>query len=248
MLNAHARRGTSLLSCPSCGVPVESHQYHEHRSPSGEAVGYNTAVEAPPADTLERFLPFQHLLSESKRVPEGDEDEEVGRREYSVLYTAKFVKERGGGISDIKTATIILARRADENFSEEMCSRLCAFFAALYPRITKPCIPSSEGVKAFSPYELSEHYKTSFSALAACLFGLGTGKSQRDVVKISAQSDHQSQYLANKYRWYDFIYNFCILYYIISYTNYITQAETPKLAICASSSIELALAVRTALF
>ena len=135
-------------------------------------------MEAPPADTLERFLPFQHLLSESKRVPEGGEDEEVGRTEHSVLYTAKFVKERGGGVSDIRTATIILARRADGNFSEEMCNRLSAFFAALYPRITQPCIPSSKDLKAFSPYELSEHYKTNYSALAACLFGLGTGKSQ----------------------------------------------------------------------
>ena len=166
--------------------------------------------------------------------------------ESTLFYTRQSLSRRGAVAYQISKPQQLFWLVGQMRISQRRCAAGCAHslrHSALYPRITKPCIPSSEGVKAFS-----EHYKTSYSALAARLFGLGTGKSQRDVVKISAQSDHQSQYLANKYRWYDFIYNFCILYYIISYTNFIIQAETPKLAICASSSIELALTVRTALF
>jgi len=194
LLDAHASRGTSLLSCPQCGFDVESHQHFQGgRTPSSQAVVPYNKSGCVLSEAALKLLPFQLLCKKRKAV----EDGEIAQA--SVLFAASLTPSKDPEKTlDVDYVSKIVVRTAN-GFSQATCDRICEFSAWLYPRITKLSLTTRKDVTTFAPRELLMHRTKQYTPLFALLFGLATGTEGPNLNKVLAKGvfqDFQSQYLA----------------------------------------------------
>ena len=134
LIDAHARRGTSLLSCPRCCLRVGSHIHLSERVPVAPAVPCNDGSASPMSDdTLQRFYPLQFLMrKEIKAITDPSSSSE-----YLLLYAVRISSAFGTERFATTSVTKVLACPT-RGAPLDDCNRLCEFFAFLYPLLTTP--------------------------------------------------------------------------------------------------------------
>jgi hypothetical protein len=100
LINLHAKRGTSLLSC--CGEIVEAHQYHGNgRIPQGGDIIMSTEEDQ---ETLYRERPFEYMMCDKY----GSYHEIVGDKTLAVLHCSYISIENGKSQGNHITKTLLL--------------------------------------------------------------------------------------------------------------------------------------------
>ena len=97
LLGAHARHGngTTLLSCPTCGLQVGSHQPHKHRLP----------LDVPVVNGMEQD-PFDKQVTERYQV----NIQAGGSLELSVLYLVAILTDSDGKVRCCDTIAKVVSR------------------------------------------------------------------------------------------------------------------------------------------
>ncbi|KAL7512471.1 hypothetical protein ACHAXN_009685 [Cyclotella atomus] len=92
----------------------------------------------------------------------------------------------------------VLLRKHNSPTDEDYAKAVNAFCAWVHPQIVHPSMNPYAQIPTMRPKEFFDHAVNNFTPLLAALYGLGTGKSERDINKITGddQKDHQSQYMA----------------------------------------------------
>jgi len=142
LLRAHARRGTSPLSC--CDEQVASHQVLVGGLVEGDIIRYEVEEEVQPDDdTMKKFHPVKWLKKKKGGVLQRD-PEDGGKVQISVLYLCTMIKESNRMRAHCNIAT--LARVGNNNISEEDCNDICDLFSAIKTVIVPPSVMSKEQV------------------------------------------------------------------------------------------------------
>ena len=195
LLDLHAKRGVSLLSC--CEQQVTSHQIYNNRLIDGDSVIYELEKKTIDDVTIKKNHPLVHLKKEKLDILKNTPLEDSAQ--ISVLYFASLMKKPDTTKVSATFSVTTLSQVGSNKVSLEDCDGLCRFFAIVKTIIIPSSITPRIDIPTMMPRRLFDYGVNNFTPLMALLYGLATGQPTRALDKISnpeMYQDYQSQYLA----------------------------------------------------